>query len=102
MKVIECISNDIEATMDMAEDNAKKAIMYKNEYPLAAKSFYTKSVTLMDSIKGQHDAVVALIEAYKKESGDPPAPMLAIYNYMHTRHINKAAAIKNLQDMYIK
>ena len=102
MKVIECIFNDIEATMDMAEDNAKKAIMYKNEYSLAAKSFYTKSVTLMDSIKGQHDAVVALIEAYKKESGDPPAPMLAIYNYMHTRHINKAAAIKNLQDMYIK
>ena len=102
MKVIECISNDIETTMDMAEDNAKKAIMYKNEYPIAAKSFYTKSVTLMDSIKGQHDAVVALIEAYRKDSGDPPAPMLAIYNYMHTRHIGKAAAIKNLQDMYIK
>jgi hypothetical protein len=28
--------------------------------------------------------------------------MMAIYNYMHERHINKAAAIKNLQDMYMK
>jgi len=46
--------------------------------------------------------VVALIEAYKKEKGEPPAPMMAIYNYMHERHINKAAAIKTLQDMYMK
>ena len=96
------MSEDIEATMDMAENNIKTAIMYKNDYPIAAKSFYTKSMTLMDSIKPLHDAVVALIEAYRKEAGDPPAPMLAIYNYMHQRHLGKAAAIKNLQDMYIK
>ena len=102
MKVIKCLSEDIEATMDMTENNIKKAIMYKNDFPIAAKSFYTKSVTLMDSLKGQHDAVVALIENYRKEAGEPPAPMMAIYNYMHERHINKAAAIKNLQDMYMK
>lgn len=51
MKVIECISEDIEATMDMAENNIQKAIMYKEDFPIAAKSFYTKSVTLMESIK---------------------------------------------------
>ena len=102
MTVIKCLSEDIEATMDMAEDNIKQAIMYKNDYPIAAKSFYTKSVSLMDSIKPQHDAVVTLIENYKKEKGEPPAPMMAIYNYMHERHINKAAAIKNLQEMYMK
>ena len=102
MQVIKCLSEDIEKTLDAAEDEIKKAIMYKDSYPIAAKSFYTKSVVLMDSIKGQHDAVVALIEAYRKDSGEPPAPMMAIYNYMHERHINKAAAIKNLQDMYAK
>lgn len=102
MKVIECISEDIEATMDLAENNIKKAIMFKEDYPLAAKSYYSKSVALMDSIKSQHDAVVALIEAHRKEKGEPPEPMMTIYNYMHGRHINKAAAIKNLQDMYMK
>ena len=102
MKIIECISEDIEATLDMAEENIKKAIMYKNDYPVAAKSFYVKSITLMDSIKPQHEAVVALIEDYKKVKGEAPAPMLTIYNYMHGRHINKAAAIKTLQDMYGK
>jgi len=56
----------------------------------------------MDSIKGQHDAIVALIEGYKKEKGEAPAPMMAIYDYMHERQINLAAAVKNLQDMFNK
>lgn len=102
MIVIKCMSEDIEATLDKAEDNIKNAIRYKNDYPIAAKSFYTKSVALMESIKQQHDAIVVLIEEYRKEKGEPPAPMIAIYNYLHERHIGKAAAIKGLQDMYIK
>lgn len=102
MKIIKCLCEDMECTLDAAEDDIKKAIMYKEEYPVASKSFYTKSVMLMDSIKPQHDAVVALIADYRKEKGEPPEGMMAIYNYMHERHINKAAAIKALQDMYSK
>ena len=102
MQVIKDLSEGIEATLDMAECNIQKAIKYKNEYPAAAKAFYTKASILMDSIKADHDAVVALIESHRKEKGEPPAPMMAIYNYMHERQINQAAAIKNLQDMYIK
>ena len=102
MKIIKCLCEDMEHTLDAAEDDIKKAIMYKEEYPVAAKPFYTKSVMLMDSIKPQHDAVVALIADYRKEKGEPPEGMMAVYNYMHERHINKAAAIKALQDMYSK
>ena len=102
MQVIKCLSENIECTLDAAEENIKKAVRYKDEFPVAAKAFYTQSTLLMDSIKGQHDAVVTLIETYRKEKGEPPAPMMAIYNYMHERHINKAAAIKNLQEMYMK
>lgn len=102
MKVIKCLSENIEATLDAAECNIKKAVEYKDEYPIASKAFYTQSTILMDSIKGQHDAVVALIDSYRKEKGEPPAPMMAIYSYMHERQINQAAQIKALQDMYIK
>jgi acetylornithine deacetylase/succinyl-diaminopimelate desuccinylase-like protein len=102
MKVIKDMSEDIEETLDMAECNIKKAIEYKLDYPLASQAFYNKSVALMSTIKGQHDAVVTLIEGYRKEKGEPPEPMMAIYNYLHERHINLSAAIKNLQDMYIK
>ena len=102
MQVIKCLSETIECTLDKAEDMIKKAIMYKDEYPIAAKAFYAQSNLLMDSIKGLHDAVVALITDYRKEKGEPPAPMMAIYNYMHERHMNQAASIKNLQDIYAK
>ena len=102
MKIIKCMSEDIERTLDYAEECAKKAIMYKEDYPIASRAFYNKSTVLMDTIKLSHDAVVALIEGYRKDKGEPPAPMMAIYDYMHERHINKSAAIKALQEMYSK
>ena len=102
MEIIKCLSEDIEETLDAAEHEIKKAIKYKLEHPVASRALYSKSITLMDSIKLLHDAVVALIEGYKKEKGEPPAPMMAIYNYMHEKHMNQAAMIKNLQDLYSK
>ena len=102
MEVIKCLSEDIEQTLEMAEENVKKAIKYKENYPIAAKAFYNKSVSLMESIKGMHDGIVILIKNYQEEKGEPPAPMLAIYNYLHERNINNAAIIKNLQDVYMK
>lgn len=102
MKIIKCLCEDIESTLDAAEHDIKEALMYKEEFPIAAKAFYAKSVALMDTIKLQHDAVVALIDQVRKEKGEPPAPMMAIYDYMHERQINKAAAIRALQDMYSK
>ena len=102
MKIIKCLCEDIEATLDAAEHDIKEAMMYKEEYPVASKAFYAKSLALMDTIKLQHDAVVTLIEGVRKEKGEPPASMMAIYDYMHERQINKAAAIRALQEMYSK
>ena len=102
MQVIKCLSESIENTLDAAEDAIKKAIMYKEDFPVASRAFYNKSTILMDSIKPEHDAVVALIEGYNKEKGNPPEAMLAIYNYVHERQINKSVAIKLLQEMYAK
>lgn len=96
MKVIKCMSEDIEETIDMADANAKKAIEYKEMYPVAAKSYYNKSVALMESIKGMHDGVVNMIKAYREEKGEPPESMMAVYNYLHERQMNKAAMVKNL------
>lgn len=102
MKVIKDMSEDIEKTLDMAECNIKKAIEYKMDYPLAAQAFYNKSVALMNTIKGQHDAVVTLIEGYRKEKGEPPEPMMAIYNYLHEKQMTQSVGIKYLQELFVK
>lgn len=96
MEVIKCMCEDIENTMTIAGNNVRKAIEYKESYPIAAKVFYNKSVVLMESIKSLHDGVVALIKAYREEKGEPPVPMMAVYNYLHERSINEAALVKNL------
>ena len=102
MQVIKCMCEDIEKTLTMAEKDVKKAIEYKEQYPIAAKAFYNKSVALMETIKGMHDGVVITIKNYRDEKGEPPAPMLAVYNYLHEKQVDEAALIKNLQDIYMK
>jgi hypothetical protein len=35
-----------------------------------------------------------------EKEGEPPATMLAVYEYLHRKHIDKVADIKRYQDMY--
>ena len=47
-----------------------------------------------------HDQVSRLIAQYRKEHGEPPAAMSAVYDYLHERHIEEAAEIKAMQAHY--
>lgn len=100
MKIIKDVSKDIECTLDKAEDYAKKATLYKTDYPEIAQTYYAAASTQLDLMKSFHDKVVNLINDYRKTKGEPPAPMMAIYDYLHERFIEKAAAVKNLQEMF--
>lgn len=100
MKIIKELSTDIEKELDIAEQYAKKAIQYKTDWPDVAQGYFIASNTHLDLMKNLHDKVVNIINNYRQTQGDPPAPMMAIYNYLHERFIEKAAAIKNLQDLF--
>ena len=62
--------------------------------------FYNLSVGEMEHMTTLHKAVVGIIEDYRKEHGDPPESMQAVYDYLHEKHIEEAAEVKNLQTMY--
>ena len=47
-----------------------------------------------------HTAVADIIEQYRKEKGEPPADMLAVYNYLHKKQIEQAAEVKAMQNMF--
>lgn len=49
-----------------------------------------------------HEQVVKLINEYRKEKGDPPKEMQAVYDYLHKRFIDKQKEIKIMQDMYVE
>jgi hypothetical protein len=47
-----------------------------------------------------HGEVVRIIEQYRREHGEPPAAMMAVYDYVHKKHIERMADAKRYQEMY--
>ena len=54
----------------------------------------------MQHVKALHDMIVAMIEEYKRDHGEPPADMLAVYNYIHRKQIEHAAEVTAKQALY--
>lgn len=100
MKLIEQINDMIEDEIEGAMDYAEKAVEFKTEHRKLADTLYELSAEEMGHINRLHAEVVRLIEDYRKEKGEPPAGMLAIYEYLHKKHIDKVAEIKRYQEMY--
>ena len=102
MKLIKELTERIEEEIDGAEEYVKEAIKLKLEHPSLAKTLYDISNQEMSHIDMLHAEVVKLIEEHRRTHGEPPAPMMAVYEYLHERHIDKVNTIKLLQAEYRK
>lgn len=100
MVIISDISDTIECLLDMAKDHIEYAHEVKENYPSVAAAYYKLSLDEMSNVSAMHEQVVALIEMYKKEKGDPPERMMGRYEYIHEKHIQKANKIKILQGLF--
>lgn len=102
MKTIKMLSEMIEEELEGAEEYIRHALMLKERDASLAKTFFEISQQEMEHVNKLHTEVARLIEAYRKEHGEPPAAMLAVYDYLHEKHINKANEVKMLQEQYRK
>ena len=100
MKTIEKLSRMIEEELEDSEKYIKCAIKYKNELPTLSKSFYDLSLAEMGHVNVLHTEVTRLIEEHRRKVGEPPAAMLAVYNYLHEKQIEEAHEIKMWQEEY--
>lgn len=100
MKLIEKLSEMIEEEIEDAEKYAKCALKYKDTDSALAKTFYDLSTDEMRHMNLLHDEVARIITQYRKEKGEPPAAMLAVYDYLHGKQIEKAKEVKDYQAMY--
>lgn len=100
MKIIKQISEMIEDELEGAEEYIKCALKHKEDNPGLAKVFYEISVQEMHHVNMLHTEVTNLIQKHRREHGEPPAPMQAVYDYLHEKQIEEAAEIKAMQAHY--
>ena len=100
MVIIKKLSDKINEELHDACEYAKLALEYKDEYRGLADTFFTLSNEEMRHQALLHNEVVKLIEEHRRTKGEPPANMLAVYEYLHEQAIEKAEKVKRYQAMY--
>ena len=100
MKIIKTLSEKIKEELKDAESYIDLAIQWKKDQPEAADLFAELSEEEMGHVDRLHEKVSELITKYRTEKGDPPAGMMAIWEYMHEQQMETAMMIKVKQGMY--
>ena len=100
MQLIKKLSGFIDDEIDGARCYAKMALELKDSRPEMARRFYNRSLAEMQHADDMHADVVELIQEYRREKGEPPAAMLAMYEYLHGKEIEDALEVKMLQSSF--
>ena len=100
MDVIKMMPPMVEGEIADADEYATKALQTRAHFPEIAQTLYDLSLEEMGHMSRLHAAVADLIDKYRAEKGEPPAPMMAMYEYLHNQQIAKAAEAKALQETF--
>jgi hypothetical protein len=72
----------------------------KAEHPTLAQVLFNISTQEDGHQAAIHNEVVKIIEEHRRVHGEPPAAMMAVYDYLHKMSIDKLAEARMYQDVY--
>lgn len=100
MKIIKTLTEMIEEELDGAKEYAKLALEHKADNPSLANTFHEIATQEMRHVDMLHNEVVSIIKKRRESHGEPPAHMMAIYEWEHKKQIEHSAEVHRLMDMY--
>jgi ferritin len=100
MQIIQDLSDMIEEEIADAGKYARCALKHKEGSPALGEMFFKLANEELGHMSTLHTQVVSMIEDYRKKNGDPPEHMLMLYNILHKKHIENAAAVKGMLSLY--
>ena len=95
MKIIERLSEMITEEINDAMKYAKCAQMHDDD-PELMRTFKMLANEELNHMNMLHNQVVRIIKDYRDKHGEPPADMMAVYNYLHGKQVDKVAEVKML------
>lgn len=102
MKLISDLADSMADEVHDAKHRVKAAIEVKAEHPEIAKRHIEIAVQELAHADKDHTSAVELITAYRRDNGEPPADMLAIWNEKHEKYMDKYARVKTMIDTFSK
>jgi rubrerythrin len=100
MKLIRDLEEYIEDEIQDIKKYAKMATEVKNDYPTLAQVLFNISAQEDGHQAAIHNEVVKIIEEHRRNHGEPPAAMMAVYDYLHKKSIDKLAEARMYQEVY--
>ena len=100
MKIVMKLVSLIDEELSGAKEYIKLAMRSSTEHPGLADTFADLAEAEMGHVSKLHDEVTKLIEEVRQRDGEPPAGMLAVYEYEHDKQISKATKIKQMISEY--
>lgn len=100
MKIIKILEELIEEEIHDVHKYAELAVNFKDDHPALAQVFYNLSTQEDGHQSALHNEVVKIIEDHRRKHGEPPAAMMAVYEYVHKKHIDALAKARVYQDLY--
>lgn len=100
MKIIMKLVSLIDDELCGAKEYIKLAMHNREDHSHLADTFADLAEEEMGHVSKLHDEVTRLIEEVRQRDGEPPAGMLAVYDYEHKKQISKASKIKQMISEY--
>lgn len=102
MTKIRTLMEHIECEVEDAQHYADLALEYKGSDADLAECYRRLAEEELGHMDKLHSQVVRLINEYKRGGKEPPADMMAVYEYLHKRAVKDAECVNVALGMYKK